>query len=69
VLDRLSTSIDSDASLDTEIVAALANGACDVPELGSEVGVPVDVLEDHLHRLQQQVVIERGKDGWALAQG
>lgn len=68
VFDRLSETIDSDASLDTEIITALANGTNDVRELGSEVGVPEDVLDEHLRHLEQRGVIERIEDGWTLAQ-
>lgn len=67
VLERLSKAIDSDAALDTEIMAALANGHRDLSDLGSEVGAPVDVLEEHLRYLEDRGVVEQAEDGWTIA--
>jgi ArsR family transcriptional regulator len=67
VLERLGEAIDSEESLDTEILAALANGAADPGEIGNAVGAPPAVVEDHLRRLERREVIERNGGEWALA--
>jgi len=67
VLERLGEAIDSDASLDTEILSALADGAGTPGEIGNEVGVPAGIVEDHLRRLERRGVIEHGGGEWALA--
>jgi ArsR family transcriptional regulator len=68
VLDRLSETIDSEEYLDTEILAALANGAGDVEEISPEVGVPPGVVEDHLRRLERRGIIEYDGGEWRLAE-
>ena len=68
VLDRLSETIDSEEYLDTEILAALANGAGDVEEISPEVGVPPGVVEDHLRRLERRGIIEYDGNEWRLAE-
>jgi len=67
VLERLGEAIDSEASLDTEILTALADGPADPSEIGSEVGVPPTVVEEHLHRLERREIIERDGGEWTLA--
>lgn len=67
VLERLDTMIDSDESLDTEILASLAGGARTPSEIGSTVGAPPSVIEERLKRLERRDVIERGDGGWTLA--
>lgn len=67
VLDSLDGAIDSEAAIDTEILAALAGGARTAGEVGSEIGAPPPVVEEHLRRLERQDMIERDGGGWALA--
>jgi ArsR family transcriptional regulator len=67
VLERLGDAIDSEESLDTEILAALADGAADPGEIGNAVGAPPAVIEEHLRRLERREIIERDGGKWALA--
>ncbi len=67
VLERLDGAIDSGKPLDTEILAALADGAGKPEEIGSEVGAPRPVVEEHLRRLERREVVERDGGEWALA--
>jgi ArsR family transcriptional regulator len=67
VLERLDGAIDSGKPLDTEILAALADGAGEPEEIGSEVGAPRPVVEEHLRRLERRGVVERDGEEWALA--
>ena len=67
VLDRLGDAIDSEESLDTEILAAMADGAADPGEIGDAVGAPPAVIEEHLRRLEHREIIERDGGGWTLA--
>jgi ArsR family transcriptional regulator len=68
VLDRLSETIDSEEYLDTEILAALANGAGNSEAISPEVGVPPGVVEDHLRRLERRGIIEYDGGEWRLAE-
>jgi len=67
VLDRLGEAIDSEESLDTEILTAMADGAAEPGEIGDALGVPQAVVEDHLRRLQRRDIIERDGGKWGLA--
>jgi ArsR family transcriptional regulator len=67
VLERLDEAIDSEESLDTEILASLAGGAATTKEVGSTVGAPPPVVEERLKRLERRDLIEQGDGGWMLA--
>jgi ArsR family transcriptional regulator len=68
ISERLSETIDSEEYLDTEIVAALADGAGSPDDISPEVGVPPGVIEEHLRRLERRGIIENDGGEWRLAE-
>jgi ArsR family transcriptional regulator len=67
VLEELGEAIDSEESLDTEILAALADGAAEPGEIGNAIGAPPPLVEERLRRLERREIIERDGGEWALA--
>lgn len=66
VLDSLADAVVGADYLDAEILAAVANGTSQPPEISREIDVPLGVVEESLARLADQGVLRRGNTGWQL---
>ncbi|MFB6353159.1 MAG: ArsR family transcriptional regulator, partial [Halobacteriales archaeon] len=67
VLDRLSTELGGEGYLDAEVLAAVAKGRGDPAAISRELDLPEAVVEESLARLADRGVVNREREGWALA--